>query len=171
MSNLGRKKNLLGFTGVLATSCIFLASSTIAGKEPLLAQLPDCTKPQDKFEQDFCTFKPDCKKQPTQLDLNFCAAQSARVVDRKLTQVYQRLQAEYREKRSMYKVDNPEQLLIDSQQAWIQYRSKNCEFSRSRFEGGSIAPLVHSNCLERTTKQRIEELNGYLAGAEKRGIF
>jgi uncharacterized protein YecT (DUF1311 family) len=172
MSNMGRKKNFLGFMGVMtAISCIFLTSFTTVGKEPLLAQLPDCKKPQDKFEQDFCRMKPNCKNQSTQLDMNICSAQSARVADRKLTQIYQQIQAKYKKVRPMYKVYNPEQLLTDSQQAWMQYRSKNCEFSRSRFEGGSIAPLVHNRCLERITQQRIEELKGYLAGGGKGGIF
>lgn len=169
---MGRKKNFLRFIGAMATAaCIFLVSSTSFSREALLAQLPNCKKPQDKFERDFCRMKPNCKNQSTQLDMNVCSAQSARVADRKLTQIYQQIQAEYRKDRSMYKLYNSEQLLTDFQQAWMQYRSKNCEFSRSRFEGGSIAPLVHNRCLERITKQRIEELQGYLAGGGKEGIF
>jgi uncharacterized protein YecT (DUF1311 family) len=141
---------------------ILAISTSPANAEKPNLELPDCKKPRDQFEQSFCAIKPDCQTMPTQLDMNFCAAQSARVADRKLNLAYQQLRTKYQQA-SGYKV-NLESKLVASQQAWIQFREKNCEFSKSRFEGGSIAPLIYHSCLEKFTQQRIEELKEYLKG-------
>jgi uncharacterized protein YecT (DUF1311 family) len=92
----------------------------------------------------------------SQLDLNECAAQAAKVADRKLNQVYQKLIAS---------LDKPQKnKLIDSQLAWIKFRDKECDFAASRYEGGSIAPLKYSDCVRSLTVQRTKDLEFYLEG-------
>lgn len=97
----------------------------------------------------------NCKNSQTQAEINTCAKSSAEVVDKKLNQLYQELIAQIEDLQQ-------EKLLRDAQLAWIKFRDASCEFERSCFEGGSIAPSVYFNCIERVTKQRTEELEGYL---------
>ncbi len=96
----------------------------------------------------------NCQKAQTQLELNQCASLSAGEADRQLNQVYQRLR-----KNRGTQLDLQ---LVNAEEAWIKYRDASCAFSRSRFAGGSIAPMVYSNCMARLTKQQIQELEGYL---------
>ncbi|MEO0541231.1 MAG: lysozyme inhibitor LprI family protein [Cyanobacteria bacterium P01_A01_bin.105] len=94
--------------------------------------------------------KQDCGQLATQLDINACAHANYTVSDRLLNQVYQTL-------RSGLSAENKTQLTT-AEQAWINFRDAQCEFERSRFEGGSIAPLILSSCLEQITDLRIDEL-------------
>lgn len=98
--------------------------------------------------------KLDCQKALNQQELNQCAALSAREADRKLNQIYQQLRKEQRNQSNT--------LLINAEEAWIKYRDASCAFSRSQFEGGSIAPLIYSDCIARLTKQRTQELKSHL---------
>jgi uncharacterized protein YecT (DUF1311 family) len=97
----------------------------------------------------------NCKSPQTQAEINSCASLFAKGADKRLNQVYQKLS-------SKLKGSQQEQLLIDSEQAWIKFRDTNCVFEQSRYEGGSIAPSIYSSCLEQVTKQRTKELEGYL---------
>ena len=103
--------------------------------------------------------QPNCKNPQTQLELNQCADLKAKTTDRRLNKVYRQVQVKY-------KGNENENLLIDAQLIWIKYRDSACSFSSSRFKGGSIAPLVYSNCIERLTKQRADELESYLKEGE-----
>lgn len=96
----------------------------------------------------------NCQKANTQLELNQCADLSAKAADRKLNQVYQQVRAKYR--------GEQETLLLNAEEAWVKFRDASCAFSRSRFAGGSIAPMVYSNCLTNLTKQQTQELKSYL---------
>lgn len=96
-----------------------------------------------------------CNDPQTQVELNDCAASQAKAADEKLNQAYQQI-------RSELKGSDRDDLLIDAQLAWIEFRDKNCMFARSKYEGGSIEPLIYSDCIERVTQQRTEELQTYL---------
>jgi uncharacterized protein YecT (DUF1311 family) len=48
--------------------------------------------------------------------------------------------------------------LKDAQQAWIVYRNLHCAAAEQRYEGGSMAPAVHAECLRQLTNHRIQEL-------------
>lgn len=98
----------------------------------------------------------NCKNPRTQTEMNACAAQKAQTSDRRLNEVYRQVRNKYSE--------NPRQetQLVDAQRAWIRFRDRECTFSRNRYEGGSIAPMVYSNCLDRLTQQRTTELEQYL---------
>jgi uncharacterized protein YecT (DUF1311 family) len=55
--------------------------------------------------------------------------------------------------------------LIESQLQWIKYRDSEAEAAAARFEGGSLAPMIYSGSLKRTTNQRIEDLRRWLDDA------
>jgi uncharacterized protein YecT (DUF1311 family) len=50
------------------------------------------------------------------------------------------------------------QILIKAQKCWIKFRDSHCEFEISEYEGGSIQPLIKSNCLKEQTIDRTNDL-------------
>jgi uncharacterized protein YecT (DUF1311 family) len=153
--------------GLVGASLVALSGSVMLLSSANLAQaqssanptrtLPDCQKPADDFEQNFCQVKPNCVEQMTQLDMNFCAAWDAKVSDRQLNIAYKQVQQRYRSFDSKGSRDLLENL-TDSELAWIKYRDTTCKWQANKFAGGSIAPMVYSNCLNRLTQQRTQEL-------------
>jgi uncharacterized protein YecT (DUF1311 family) len=108
------------------------------------------------------TIRVDCKNQKTQFDLNFCANQKARAADRKLNQAYQRLL-------NRFKGTRREPQIVAAQTAWLKFRDANCEFSRDRYEGGSIAPMIYVNCIEKMSLDRTKQLEDQ--GKEGEGVL
>jgi uncharacterized protein YecT (DUF1311 family) len=98
--------------------------------------------------------KLNCNNPQTQAEINQCAGLSYQNADKKLNQVYQQLLPKLPKSR--------QQKLISAQQAWIKFRDSSCEFERSAFAGGSIAPTIYAGCLEGLTKQRTQQLQEYL---------
>lgn len=97
---------------------------------------------------------PSCTDAVTQTDMNICAHQVYETVDVTLNQTYQALTQE---------LSTPEQdLLTDAELAWIEYRDKTCELEAAPYEGGTIQPLVYSQCLSRMTENRTAELQAHL---------
>ena len=117
-----------------------IASPTFAATNLQLAQRPNCNNPQ------------------TQSEMNICASIAYQNADRKLNQVYRQLLPKLSAARK--------QKLISAQQAWIKFRDSSCEFERSAYEGGSIAPMIYSNCLANVTEQRTKDLRRYLEDSD-----
>ena len=101
---------------------------------------------------------PNCNNPQTQSEMNICAGIAYQNADRKLNQVYRQLLPKLSAARK--------QKLIAAQQAWIKFRDSSCEFERSAFEGGSIAPMIYSNCLADVTEQRTKDLRRYLKDSD-----
>lgn len=52
--------------------------------------------------------------------------------------------------------------LVDAERAWIDYRDYTCEFERSQFEGGTMAPLIYHSCMAQLTREQTIRLETYL---------
>jgi uncharacterized protein YecT (DUF1311 family) len=117
-----------------------IASPTSAATNLQLAQRPNCNNPQ------------------TQSQMNICASIAYQNADRKLNQVYRQLLPKLSAARK--------QKLIAAQQAWIKFRDSSCEFERSAYEGGSIAPMIYGFCLADVTEQRTKDLRRYLEDSD-----
>jgi len=50
------------------------------------------------------------------------------------------------------------QKLRAAERAWIQYRDLHCDAARDQFEGGSMSPMVWTDCMTKITDHRIDEL-------------
>ncbi|MBD2598427.1 lysozyme inhibitor LprI family protein [Nostoc spongiaeforme FACHB-130] len=98
--------------------------------------------------------KTNCNDPQTQLEINICSQLSYQNADKKLNQVYKQLLPKLSKTR--------QQKLIAAQLAWIKFRDASCEFERSAYEGGSIAPAIYAGCLEEATNQRTQQLREYL---------
>ena len=79
-----------------------------------------------------------------QSELNRCADQEYRKQDKRLNEVYKKLEK------------TPE--LIRAEKAWIAFRDAECEWAVAEYEGGSITPMAHSYCLAGMTEERIKTL-------------
>ncbi|CCH99125.1 lysozyme inhibitor LprI family protein [Microcystis aeruginosa] len=101
---------------------------------------------------------PNCNNPQTQSEMNICASIAYQNADRKLNQVYRQLLPKLSAARK--------QKLITAQQAWIKFRDSSCEFERSAYEGGSIAPMIYGNCLAAVTEQRTKDLRRYLEDSD-----
>jgi uncharacterized protein YecT (DUF1311 family) len=98
--------------------------------------------------------KLNCNNAQTQAEINQCAQLSYQNADKKLNQVYKQLIPTLSASRK--------QKLINAQLAWIKFRDTNCDFERSAYQGGTVAPAVYFGCLEQTTQQRTQQLQEYL---------
>ncbi len=101
---------------------------------------------------------PNCNNPQTQSEMNICASIAYQNADRKLNQVYRQLLPKLSAARK--------QKLITAQQAWIKFRDSSCEFERSAYEGGSMAPMIYGFCLADVTEQRTKDLRRYLEDSD-----
>lgn len=98
----------------------------------------------------------DCANASDQATMNQCAGQDFKAADKELNAAYQQITGRLK--------DNPEgkKLLVSAQRAWVGFRDAECKFSASGVAGGSVYPLIYSNCLTSVTKVRVEALKEYL---------
>lgn len=99
----------------------------------------------------------DCKNPQTQMAMNVCSAQDYEREDSKLNKNYKALIAKLETK--------DKEKLKNIQLAWIKFRDLQCDYEASRYEGGSIMPLISSSCLFQMTKQRNKDLKSMLDDA------
>ena len=91
-----------------------------------------------------------CNNLKTQLEMNVCWAQEYQREDTKLNKNYKELVGKLG--------PSGKQRLKAVQLSWIKFRDLQCDFEASKYDGGSIQPLVRSSCLTRMTKQRNKDL-------------
>ncbi|RON38068.1 urease-associated protein [Pseudomonas frederiksbergensis] len=98
----------------------------------------------------------DCDNATTQGDMNQCAGQQYKAADKELNTLYQQITQRLK--------DSPDakKLLVSAQRSWVAFRDAECKFSASGVEGGSVYPLIYSNCTTSLTKARVEALKTYL---------
>ncbi|AJO79726.1 MULTISPECIES: lysozyme inhibitor LprI family protein [Pseudomonas] len=98
----------------------------------------------------------DCANATTQTTMNQCAAKQHEAADKELNRLYQRITQRLK--------DNPQgqRLLVDAQRAWLAFRDTECKFAASGVAGGSVYPLIYSNCTTDLTKARVEAFKTYL---------
>ena len=93
----------------------------------------------------------DCSDRQTQLDLNFCARDGWGVSDAELN----RLWAEVKPAADRRGFGAE---LLAEQRAWLRRRDATCEADRDGYAGGSIAPMIYWQCMDRQTIARNAEL-------------
>ncbi len=93
----------------------------------------------------------DCyNKAVSQYELNQCAGSHLKAQDDELNRNYQRILKET--------VDDPKlkMEIIKSQRAWIKYRYIWCGLRR--LGGGSVVPMVVTECAAQMTEERVKQL-------------
>jgi uncharacterized protein YecT (DUF1311 family) len=102
----------------------------------------------------------DCAKPVTQMDMNICADRDYQAADKELNAQYKKTRA------AMVSFDadlkdnlkGAEKALVKAQRAWVDYRDGECEAEGFAARGGSMEPMLVSNCLARLARQRTKEL-------------
>ena len=87
----------------------------------------------------------------TQAEMNRCADQQYREQDRRLNELYKRLEK------------TPE--LINAQRAWIAFRDAECDWQEAEYKEGSMYPMAYSYCLAGVTEDRIKTFENALSNA------
>lgn len=84
--------------------------------------------------------------------MNACAHQDFEKADKALNEAYAAVIALHR--------NDPEAigLLRSAQRSWIKFRDAECEFQTIDSKGGSIRPLLRSQCLTERTEARTKQL-------------
>lgn len=98
--------------------------------------------------------KLNCDNPQTQADMYACASKAFQESDQKLNHVYKEIIAQLA----------PEQktLLMKAQKSWLVVRDNHCKLYEQFYAGGSIMPLMVSNCARELTDNRIKELQKIL---------
>ncbi|MGE4481897.1 lysozyme inhibitor LprI family protein [Acidocella sp.] len=102
----------------------------------------------------------DCSRADTQMELDACAAAAFKADDATLNQLYARIEARLGGDADKRKA------LVAAQRAWVAYRDAACKFAASGVEGGSIHPMIVTDCEDRLTKRRIQDFQAYLSCQE-----
>lgn len=88
----------------------------------------------------------DCSNANTQTEMNQCAAAQYQAADKKLNETWQQ---------ALKRVSGQQQeLLKKAQQAWISLRDADCAFLASGAEGGSMQPMLISQCMTDKSVER-----------------
>jgi uncharacterized protein YecT (DUF1311 family) len=105
--------------------------------------------------------EPDCKKPQGHLEIITCVGRSERESAQEMQATYQKLQQQYQSQTKLPKEYRQKRLnyLIKSQQAWLEYRSAQCQWIASEFEGGSMQPIAGISCQMDLNRQRIVDLS------------
>ena len=102
----------------------------------------------------------DCDDTSTQHELNRCAAIEYEQADAELNRVWGELRKLMQGRDEAVTDGRPSswQVLRRAQQSWIEFRDAHCRLEGYDARGGSMEPLLVSNCLERLTRARVEQL-------------
>lgn len=92
----------------------------------------------------------DCSDPRSVPELNYCSQQTFRGADDDLNQVWTELRT--------HLSPEAQRAMRDAQRAWIRFRDLNCEALTYEGRGGSGWSGMLFDCLERMTRERIQEL-------------
>lgn len=96
-----------------------------------------------------------CNEAGNTLEMKQCASENYEAADKKLNQVYQKLNSQVK--------GEEKNRLIEAQRAWITFRDKTCRFEAAQALGGSLEGLLFTSCLEQVTRERTATLEKYLS--------
>lgn len=105
----------------------------------------------------------DCENPQYQVEMNFCAGKDYDAADAALNAQYKRTVAALKARdkdidRSYDTQPTHYDTLLAAQRAWITYRDQQCLSESFAARGGTMAPMLHSGCMARLTKERTEQL-------------
>jgi uncharacterized protein YecT (DUF1311 family) len=91
----------------------------------------------------------------SQYELNMCASDVAHAYTDKLTEAY----------KTLFSISSD---FKDIQKAWITYRDKECTAEASFYDGGSIKPLIHDQCIASVTKDQLNTVQRIIEDEQDR---
>ncbi len=105
----------------------------------------------------------DCENAQYQVEMNFCAGKEYDAADAELNAQWKVTVAALKARdkaidRSYDSQPTHYDTLLAAQRAWLTYRDQHCLSESFAARGGSMAPMLHSGCMARLTKERTAEL-------------
>ena len=94
----------------------------------------------------------ECGDAATQSELNVCADQNFRNADTRLNDAYRQAVM------GLHGQSDRLALLTKAERAWVSFRDAECAFAGSGSEGGTIEPMIVSECLAQVTAEREKSL-------------
>jgi uncharacterized protein YecT (DUF1311 family) len=88
-----------------------------------------------------------CANVNTQQEMNFCAQAATTVAEQELDVEYKAFRARFPERASRVGA---------IERAWKTFRDRTCDLEASEYEGGSMQPQVHGECMARETRSHLE---------------
>lgn len=106
------------------------------------------------------TDKLDCTAPQTQIDMTMCAGQDYAAADAQLNAAYRKARAAMQSFDANLLPDQrgAAQALLEAQRAWITFRDAACKAEGYPYYGGTIQPMIVSECLARLTRRRTDDL-------------
>ncbi|TPW29296.1 lysozyme inhibitor LprI family protein [Pararhizobium mangrovi] len=115
--------------------------------------------------------KLDCKDPQTQMMMNACAGRDFEGADAALNAVWPKAVAAARKQDANIAdetkasgVPSAEEALRESERAWIAYRDAQCSYEGYAAFGGTMQPMLGTECKTRLTEARIAELKEAMKG-------
>ncbi len=102
----------------------------------------------------------DCDSMSNQNAMNQCFSNEYKNSDAELNKLYKEIRSRLKDDADTAK------LLVSAQKAWIAYRDAECVFTSAASAGGSIYPMIVSQCRDGITRKRIKDFKGYLSCEE-----
>jgi len=107
--------------------------------------------PAFAFSQDKCY-----DEAKDQAAMNKCADAAYKESDKKLNELYKQIEARLKDDADTKK------LLVQAQRDWIKFRDAECGFQTAEAAGGSMMPMLVTQCMDDLTQTRVEDFEGYL---------
>lgn len=109
----------------------------------------------------------DCDGSSTQHELNMCARGAYESTDAELNVYWKRVAMDMKRRdididRAADRQPGHFDTLLAGQRAWLTYRDQHCLLESFEMRGGSAAPMVHSGCMERLTRERLGQLKSLI---------
>ncbi len=92
----------------------------------------------------------------TQTEMNICSNDAFVAADKSLNATYQEIVGRLGD------AANVRAKLVASERAWLAFRDAQCAFAASGVDGGSVSPMIVTDCLTSLTLLRQTELASYL---------
>ena len=120
-----------------------------------------------------------CEERPvSQRQMNDCATFEYRRTDALLNRVYSKA-VQYmaddlaraqkaRDQRQMKYEQTAETSLKEAERAWLSYRDIQCKAAGQQYEGGSMSPMIYSQCLTTLTEHRIADLRSIYEDGDRK---
>jgi uncharacterized protein YecT (DUF1311 family)/heat shock protein HslJ len=118
------------------------------------------------------------ERQASQSQMNDCAAYEQKQVESRLHKVYQKAienmtadQARAEKEGDQRQIEYEKTAiaaLLQAERAWLTYRDVQCKAAGQQYEGGSIRPLIQSQCLTTLTEHRIADLKSVYENGDRK---
>ena len=112
----------------------------------------------------------ECDDPQTQMALNLCALAYYEAADAELNQVWADVVTVMRAADAARERGDRQpgyyETLLEAQRAWLKYRDAECMSQSFMARGGTMQPMLDSQCKAYLTEERTEQLRSLAAGLE-----